>query len=291
MSTHRLYQVDAFTRVRFTGNPAGVVSGADGLTEGRMQSIARELNNSETAFVFQSDATDHDHQVRFFTPSCEVPVCGHATLAAHYVLAHEKRLQSCVLRMKCAAGIFPINVVAENGDYRVYMQQQPPRFMGTPSSSLMRQVCQALGSSPDDLDPRCPPQVVTTGHGKLLIGLQTVETLDSLRPHMMRLADLSPSVGANGYFVFTLDAREPGILAEARMFAPAIGITEDPVTGNGNGPLGAYVVKHSLVPHDGKELSFAVRQGQTMIRPLWSTADLQRRQKQCRRPAGDARGF
>jgi PhzF family phenazine biosynthesis protein len=232
-----------------------------------MQAIARELNNSETAFVFRASAADHDHQVRFFTPSCEVPVCGHATLAAHYVLAYEKHLQSCVLRMKCAAGIFPINVVAENGDYRIHMQQQPPRFMGTPSSSLMGQVCQALGLSPDDLDPRCPPQIVTTGHGKLLIGVQTGKTLDSLRPNMMRLAELSPSIGANGYFIFTLDAREPGILAEARMFAPAIGISEDPVTGNGNGPLGAYVVKHGLVPHDGKELSFAVRQGQAMARP------------------------
>ena len=89
MKKYRLYQVDSFTRERFHGNPAGVVPNADGLTDDQMQRIAREMNNSETAFIFQSDDPVADVEVRFFTPSTEVPLCGHATIAAHYVRAIE----------------------------------------------------------------------------------------------------------------------------------------------------------------------------------------------------------
>lgn len=79
---YRIYQVDSFTRKKFSGNPAGVVLDADGLSEAQMQAIARELNNSETAFVLAPEADDHDVRVRFFTPTTEVPSCGHATIAA-----------------------------------------------------------------------------------------------------------------------------------------------------------------------------------------------------------------
>jgi len=85
----RLYQIDAFTNRPFSGNPAGVVANAEGLTEGQMQAIARELNNSETAFLLPPQGSDHDVQVRFFTPTTEVPICGHATISAHYVRALE----------------------------------------------------------------------------------------------------------------------------------------------------------------------------------------------------------
>lgn len=90
MKKYRLYQVDSFTTEKFRGNPAGVVPNADGL----MQKIAREMHNSEMAFIFSAQNSDHDVQVRFFTPSCEVPICGHATIAAHYVRAMELGLEN-----------------------------------------------------------------------------------------------------------------------------------------------------------------------------------------------------
>lgn len=81
--TYRVYQVDSFTTERFRGNPAGVVSNADGLEDAQMQAIAREMNDSETAFVFSEseEQRDYDVHVRFFTPMCEVPICGHATVS------------------------------------------------------------------------------------------------------------------------------------------------------------------------------------------------------------------
>ena len=103
---YRLYQIDSFTKQRFSGNPAGVVTHADGLSDQQMQHVARELNNSETAFILSGN-DGYDMQVRFFTPTVEVPICGHATIAAHYANALEKRIQGhCRVWQKTSAGIF-----------------------------------------------------------------------------------------------------------------------------------------------------------------------------------------
>ena len=85
----RIFQVDAFTADRFTGNPAGVVLDADSLSDAEMLAIARELNNADTAFVLKPDGPDHDLRVRFFTPRTEASFVGHATVATHFVLSRE----------------------------------------------------------------------------------------------------------------------------------------------------------------------------------------------------------
>ena len=85
----RIFQVDAFTTDRFTGNPAGVVLDADSLNDAEMLAIARELNNADTAFVLKPDGPDHDLRVRFFTPRTEASFVGHATVATHFVLSRD----------------------------------------------------------------------------------------------------------------------------------------------------------------------------------------------------------
>ena len=108
---------------------------------------------------------------------------------------------------------------------------------------------------------------MSTGHSKVLIGIRERATLDSLKPNLARLVEISDLIKCNGYFVFTLDSDSQGILVHGRMFAPAIGIAEDPVSGNANGPLGAYLVHHRLaLPTDGV-FSFKARQGEAMGRP------------------------
>ncbi len=131
MKTYRLYQIDSFTRERFHGNPAGVVPNADGLTEEQMQRIAREMNNSETAFIFSSASPDYDVEVRFFTPTTEVPLCGHATVAAHYVRAIEGVAVSGQVLQKTKAGILPVDIIREDSDYSIIMTQGTPE-VGTP---------------------------------------------------------------------------------------------------------------------------------------------------------------
>src|ERR1035437_1036752 len=117
------YQIDSFTKVKFKGNPAGVIVNADGLDDKQMQIIARELNNSETAFLFSPDDNDCDGVIRYFTPKTEVPTCGHATIAAMYAKALEDNLDSCVLRIKTQIGILPFEIIKKNGDYQVIMTQ------------------------------------------------------------------------------------------------------------------------------------------------------------------------
>jgi PhzF family phenazine biosynthesis protein len=87
MLTPQLFHIDSFTTTKFRGNLAGVVLNADSLTEDQMQDIARELKHSETAFVLDPVGEDHDVHIRYFTPTTEVPICGHATIAAHYARA------------------------------------------------------------------------------------------------------------------------------------------------------------------------------------------------------------
>ncbi len=267
MSRYRLYQVDSFTTERFQGNPAGVVPNADGLTGPQMQAIARELNNSETAFIHPPDAPDHDVAVRFFTPTTEVPSCGHATIAAHYVRAVENSLPSCTVVQKIGAGILPVDVVRDDSDYRIVMTQGAIEFGEPFDSAQVDEIAQALGFAAGSLDERCPVQIVSTGHSKVLVGIDSRDTLNSLTPDLARLSELSGRIGCNGYFVFALTGDASDILAHGRMFAPAIGIPEDPVTGNANGPLGAYLVMHSLATAEGGTLTFRARQGEALGRP------------------------
>ncbi|MBI5961697.1 MAG: PhzF family isomerase [Chloroflexi bacterium] len=266
MKKIRVYQVDSFTTEKLQGNPAGVVPNADGLSEAQMQAIAREMNNSETAFVLSPTAPDHQLWVRFFTPKTEVPICGHATVAAHYVLAHEKNLPSCTLIQKTGVGLLPVEIVQEGHDYRVIMTQGAISYSDPLPGEDRHDLLAALGLDAADLDDRCPLQVVSTGHSKVMIGIQSRDLLHRLKPDLTALTTLSKKIGCNGYFVFTLNA-EQCLLAHGRMFAPAIGISEDPVTGNANGPLGAYLVRHNLVTPADPVFRFRAKQGEALGRP------------------------
>lgn len=266
VKTFRLYQVDSFTTELFRGNPAGVVPEADGLSAAQMQAIAREMNNSETAFIFSPSASNHDVWVRFFTPTTEVPSCGHATIAAHYVRAREMGLPSCRVVQKIGAGILPVEIVREGEDYRVVMTQGPPEFWEPFVEQQREEILAALGLTKADLNPLCPVQIVSTGHSKLLIGIRERTTLNRLEPNSARLTEISRQIRCNGYFVFTLANHSGEVLSNGRMFAPAIGIPEDPVTGNANGPLGAYLVEHCLVPIPGSCFAFKGQQGEAIGR-------------------------
>jgi len=264
---YRLFHVDAFTRTRFEGNSAGVLLDADGLSEGEMQAIAAELRHSETAFLFEPDADDHDVIVRFFTPMAEVPVCGHATIASHFVRAKSLGLSAGTVRQKCGAGVLRIDLETVDGCVRVRMHQRAPVFRRALSDSETGALLEGLGLERNALDPGCPVEIVDTGHAKVLAGVDRAATLNALTPDSERLSRLSREIGCNGFHIFTLRPETKGVLTECRMFAPAIGIDEDPVTGNGNGPLGAYLVRHSLASHDGSALRFDSLQGRAMGRP------------------------
>lgn len=264
-NTYRVYQIDSFTRERLTGNPAGVVTNADGLSDRQMQQIARELNNSETAFLLHPDDNTYDVKVRFFTPTKEVPICGHATIAAHYARAVENHFGTTRVLQKTGAGILPVDIIRENDDYQIIMTQGKIEVGGALPTEAQQALTNALGISRSDLREEFPVAIASTGHSKVMVGIKNLNTLHGLRPNLDGLTKLSAVIGCNGYYVFTMDPNESPMV-HGRMFAPAIGINEDPVTGNANGPLGAYFVHYGFVKHNGALLTFEAVQGEAIGR-------------------------
>lgn len=264
---YNLYQIDSFTKEKFTGNPAGVITNADGLTSQEMQKIARELNNSETAFIFSSNSNEYDVHIRFFTPTSEVPICGHATIAAHYARAVENELDTSRVYHKTGAGILPVDIVKENDDYKIVMTQGKIEFGTIIDGGNKKDLLSALNISNNDLLENHEVKIVSTGHSKVMIGIKSIETLNKMRPNYDALSKLSKIIECNGYYVFTVNSQDSDILVHGRMFAPAIGINEDPVTGNANGPLGAYLIHHNLVRHDNSLFTFKAKQGEAIKRP------------------------
>ncbi len=268
MSTRRcrLFHVDAFTRQRFCGNPANIVLDADDLSDEEMQKIATEVNG-ETAFVLSPESHDHDVQLKYFTPRHPIPFVGHVTIAAHYVRAKKDGIAPGKLRQRSGTGIIEVEVMEADGDLRVALTQNPPSFGPIIPDHHRTQVLNALGISSPSLHPDCPLQIMTKGTSRLLIGVRSPELLDSLKPDLEALARLTPHVGAEGYFVFALSPTADGAGTQSRMFCPALGIPEDPVSGNAHGMLGVYLVNQGLLkPQDGRAV-FVGRQGQWVDRP------------------------
>ncbi len=207
----QVHQVDAFTRSRFTGNPAGVVLEADALNDAEMLAIARELNNADTAFVLKADGPDHDLRVRFFTPRVEAAFVGHATVAAHYVLsaagAGTRRL-----RQKSRAGVVEVDIRGNDAQRRIAIRQNPPPLGREINDRERLAVMDALALASSDLDLHCPVQVVGTSSTRLMVGVRGAEQLRQLKPDLSRLTTLSAQLGAQGFFVFTLTPELPDVL-------------------------------------------------------------------------------
>jgi PhzF family phenazine biosynthesis protein len=267
MKKLKVYQIDSFTKERFKGNPAGVVLNADGLNDIQMQMIARELNNSETAFLFSPDDNTCDGVIRYFTPGIEVPTCGHATIAAMYAKAIENDLDSCVLKFKTRIGILPFEIIRENDDYQIIMTQGKFELSSPLDYNITDKILFALGLDNSDMEEKCPVQIASTGHSKVMIGIKSRMKLNDLTPNFIDLADLSKQIKCNGYFVFTFDSDANEILTHGRMFAPAVGINEDPVTGNANGPLGGYLIQNKILEYNNNFFEFTGKQGEKMGRP------------------------
>jgi len=265
MRKYHLYQVDAFTKTKLAGNPAGVVTNADDLTVEQMQQIARELNNSETAFISQPTDSSADIRIRFFTPTTEVPICGHATIGANFARAVENNLSSQTIVQQTGAGNLPIDILKTKDSYRITMTQGKIRVDEPLNVEIQSEILQALGISEPQRNSKCPMAIASTGAPKVMIAVDSQETLDNLTPDLAALKAITPKINCNGYFVFTLNPGKKELI-HGRMFSPANGINEDPVTGNANGPLGAYLVKYNLVKTSGDIFEFKIFQGEKIKR-------------------------
>src|SRR5690606_34147143 len=152
-------------------------------------------------------------------------------------------------------------------DRRIAVRQKRPPIGRELNDRERLAVLDALALASDDLDTRCPIRIVGAGSTRLLVGVRGPEQLKQLKPDPNRLTTLSAQLGAAGYFIFTLAPEGGDHLTESRVFCPALGIPEDPVSGNAHGLLGVYLAEHRLLPLDEPRVTFAGVQGHHVHRP------------------------
>jgi len=271
MSKIDIWLVDAFTDKPLTGNPAGVVLDAEKLDEDVFRPIAAEIGCSETAFVLPAESEGADFRVRFFTPTQEVDLCGHATLAAFWTLAEEGRvsLEDGVNRIVQETAIGNLPVWVEMKDKRpveVWLGQKLPRFE-TPEVSLDK-LAALFGIGRKNLSDDLPVEIVSTGLRSLHIPMAGLACFSEIKALSRGLMELSHTHEVATIQLFAMATASENADAHCRVFAPSVGVAEDPVTGTAAGALGAYIVRHGIRP-EGKDgvTRLVVEQGEEMGRP------------------------
>lgn len=263
--------VDVFTDRAFGGNPLAVFTDGQGMTLHVMQQIAKEMNLSETTFVLPPDDPQHDYRVRIFTPAVELPMAGHPTIGTAFVLALASQAAGqhpTVLQLE--EGVGPITVTIEwqaDSPADVHMSQPLPVF-GSQFSDV-ETMANMLSVEPRAITQTgLPMQVVSCGVPFLFVPLRSLNDVRSMQfrqdvwEHAVRGFE-SPHV-----FVFTQETETREANVHCRMFAPALGIREDPATGGASGPLGCYLLKYGRIAADSRGAAHCLsEQGFEMGRP------------------------
>ena len=245
MKPYKVKHVDAFTADPFTGNPAGVVLDARGMSDALMQKIGTEMNLSETAFVLPATVRGADLQIRWFTPASEVPLCGHATIASFHALAEEglhgmKRPGVYHFRLQTKSGVLGITVEKKYSGTIIEFQLPIPRF--SLHKTVPPPLLDALGIRAADVQKELP----YVSQSYLYLPVRKIATMRNLKPDMGKLDTFTRKSKTLGICLFTLETLEESSAVHSRFYAPAVGIVEDPVTGSANGPLGYYLFEYAI---------------------------------------------
>ncbi len=239
-------QVDAFTETPLTGNPAGVVLKADGLTDRQMQMIAREMSVPETAFILPASTPGADLRIRWFTPTIEVPLCGHATVAGFHALAEDNMCGmehpgTYSFKLETKSGILPVEVTKTGKDTDVLFGLTLPEF--TRAGQYKLDIMRILNITLEEFENRMP--IVVSNY--LYVPIRRLHTIFSMKPNFFAMSQFLSNRNLSGLCVFTTETVDKGSHVHSRFFAPTVGINEDPVTGSANGPLGAYLFERGEV--------------------------------------------
>ncbi len=270
MTTHKFYQLDVFTDRPLSGNPLAVFPDAKDIDDKTMQKLAREMNLSETVFVTASQKATR--RLRYFTPTTEIPLAGHPTIGTWWLLCELGELElsdSGIQRFtqETGSGVLPVDIRTENGQpVAVDMVQTRPKFgeIFADRENLGR----ALGGDADTVLAEPPPQVVSTAVPQLMVPIKSLEALQTLPGNGgAQLATMLGNAGTDCAMCYSMKTVDKSATVQCRMFAPGLGVPEDPATGSAAGALGSFLVRHGLVqPHKGIA-AITVDQGIEMGRP------------------------
>ena len=269
--TYEFVQLDVFTQTPLAGNPLAIFPDARGLNNADMQALAREMNLSETTFIFPRDVATEARDgknVRIFTVEQELPFAGHPTLGtALYLYASEpnpKEAAEIILDLK--AGKIPVRFTAtsENHEQRVdgqvfgEMRQRDPEFE-TPLSR--DEVARVIGIADDEISQEWPIQPVSTGLTFTIVPFRNRQTLSDLKFSYIQAAEFLKKSGANFFYFLCPERREGRLEARARMFFYG---GEDPATGSAAGCAASWMVQHGVAKNDEQVV---IRQGIECRRP------------------------
>ncbi len=260
--------VDVFTDAPLEGNQLAVVFEADGLSDDRMQALAREFNYSETTFVLPPRNSKADWRLRSFTPTAEVFGAGHNALGAWWAIAESEivSLKEGIndVYQELGERILPLEIFQNNGKPEKIMMRQSELVFGEVVKDKAG-LAETLGLSENDLTiDSIEPQAVSTGAFHLIVPVKSLKTLENVRVNPAQLVEIARPTGCQGCYLFTLETIETDAAAHARAFFPGIGISEDAATGSAAGPLAAYLVSRGILPQNK---SLIIEQGYQIGRP------------------------
>jgi trans-2,3-dihydro-3-hydroxyanthranilate isomerase len=251
MKSYRYLHLDVFSDRLFGGNQLAVFLDGRGLTANAMQAIANEMNFSETTFVLPADRADTDVHMRIFTPSTELPIAGHPTIGSTFALARAGVIAPDRDQFVFGLGIGPVPVeLAWRNDELsfAWMTQPLPTF----SVPFRNTACAAaaLGLPESAVaDSGLPMEIVSCGVPFLIVPIATRDAVDCATLNVAAYGELMRALPetASGLFFFSPERANDKATAYSRMFAPEVGVIEDPATGIASGPLGCYLVRHDIV--------------------------------------------
>ena len=246
MTAFRYVVCDVFTTEPLAGNQLAVFTDAREIPEERLQLLAREMNLSETTFVYPPEADGHV-KMRIFTPMAELPFAGHPTLGTAFVLAAP--LQLIEIRIETKGGTVPVRLEREGARISFGWMEQPLPTV-TPFEHA-DELLAALGVTSE-----LPVELYDNGVPHVYVALRSEDEVASLRPNLQRLE----SLGAYGVNCFAGD----GARWKTRMFGPGLGVAEDPATGSAAGPLALHLARHGRIAF-GDEIEIV--QGAEIARP------------------------
>ena len=253
------YQVDVFSNELFGGNPLAVFLKGENFTKDQLQQVAREMNLSETTFVFPPSHPDANFDVRIFTPGKEIPFAGHPTLGTAFILMHAGLIPSSKnkLILNFKAGLISVQQ-KEDG---IFLMKTPGgKILQTFSNT--KKVADTLGVKLNHIEPNLPIQTVTTGFPGLLVPITSLGAMKGILLDLVLLKPLLKEAKVDMIYPFSRQTFEEKNSIHARGFAPFIGIPEDPGTGSVASALGYY-----LYEKNSKEKKIIIEQGYEMKRP------------------------
>jgi trans-2,3-dihydro-3-hydroxyanthranilate isomerase len=268
--SYRYLHYDVFTNRLFGGNQLAVFPDGRGLASTTMQAIAKEMNFSETTFVLPAERADTDVRMRIFTPGDELPMAGHPTIGTMFALVQTGAVAPPLEQFVFGLGVGPVPVsLTWQGDELTFawMTQLLPSFGAVIDD--VRGAAAMLGLPGEAVrGAGLPVQVVSCGMPCLFVPIASRREVDdavldraAFSSFMSALDDPPDCV-----FFFTVEPGADGATAYSRMFAPGLGIGEDPATGGASGPLGCYLVRHGVVTAD-RAAAMVSLQGVKMGRP------------------------